>query len=100
MKDMLSHFFKETGYRMNRKEVFYMKKVIGIIIAIIGVIIAGFGISMKQKEAMAISIIGGADGPTSIFLAGKLGTSSFVGIMVVAVILLAIGVILVIKKKK
>ncbi len=25
------------------------------------------------KEAAAISIIGGADGPTSIFLAGKLG---------------------------
>ena len=34
--------------------------------------------------AAAISIIGGADGPTSIFLAGKLGQSSLMGPIAVA----------------
>jgi len=36
------------------------------------------------KAAAAISIIGGADGPTSIFLAGKLGQSSLMGPIAVA----------------
>ena len=37
----------------------------------------GFGFS--DQAAAAVSIIGGADGPTSIFLAGKLGQSSLMG---------------------
>lgn len=77
-----------------------MKKVIGIIIGIIGVIIAGFGISMKQKEAMAISIIGGADGPTSVFLAGKVGAIPITITIIVGVVLLVLGVVLFLKKKK
>ncbi len=36
------------------------------------------------KAAAAISIIGGADGPTSIFLAGKLGQTSLMGPIAVA----------------
>ncbi len=36
------------------------------------------------KEAAAISIIGGADGPTSIFLAGKLGQTAIMGPIAVA----------------
>ena len=36
------------------------------------------------KAAAAISIIGGADGPTSIFLAGKLGQSGLMGAIAVA----------------
>ena len=35
-----------------------------------------FLMGFNGKEAAAISIIGGADGPTSIFLAGKLGSSA------------------------
>ena len=31
-----------------------------------------FGIVLKLKENTAISIIGGADGPTSIYVAGKI----------------------------
>lgn len=41
----------------------------GIFAAYFGAIALGF----NDKAAAAISIIGGADGPTSIFLAGKLG---------------------------
>ena len=37
-----------------------------------------------DKAAAAISIIGGADGPTSIFLAGKLGQTNYLGPIAVA----------------
>lgn len=40
----------------------------GIFAAYLGAMVLGF----SDKAAAAISIIGGADGPTSIFLAGKL----------------------------
>ena len=43
-------------------------------------ILLGFG----DKSAAAISIIGGADGPTSIFLAGKLGQTELMGPIAVA----------------
>lgn len=77
-----------------------MKKVFGIVIAMIGIIVAAFAIDMKQKEAYAISIIGGADGPTSVFLAGKVGSSTSAGILVVGVVILVVGIILLLKKKK
>lgn len=38
----------------------------------------------NDKAAAAVSIIGGADGPTSIFLAGKLGQSGLMGPIAVA----------------
>ncbi|SFG56883.1 oxaloacetate decarboxylase, beta subunit [Lachnospiraceae bacterium C7] len=41
-------------------------------------------LGFNDKAAAAISIIGGADGPTSIFLAGKLGQSSLMGPIAVA----------------
>ncbi len=45
-----------------------------------------FAIFMKfnDKAAAAVSIIGGADGPTSIFLAGKLGQTGLMGPIAVA----------------
>ena len=52
----------------------------GIYAAYIMAIIMGF----NGKAAAAISIIGGADGPTSIFLAGKLGQSAYMGSIAVA----------------
>ena len=53
---------------------------IGIYSAYFLAIFMGFG----GKAAAAISIIGGADGPTSIFLAGKLGQTSLMGPIAVA----------------
>ena len=52
----------------------------GIFAAYIMAIFMGF----PDKAAAAISIIGGADGPTSIFLAGKLGQTEFMGPIAVA----------------
>ena len=52
----------------------------GIFAAYIMAIFMGF----PDKAAAAISIIGGADGPTSIFLAGKLGHTKYMGPIAVA----------------
>ena len=52
----------------------------GIYAAYFMAIFMGF----NDKAAAAISIIGGADGPTSIFLAGTLGQSEFMGPIAVA----------------
>ena len=41
-------------------------------------------LGINDKAAAAIAIIGGADGPTSIFLAGKLGQAEYMGPIAVA----------------
>ncbi len=53
---------------------------LGIYMAYFLAIFMGF----NGKAAAAISIIGGADGPTSIFLAGKLGQTELMGPIAVA----------------
>ena len=53
---------------------------LGIYLAYFLAIFMGF----NGKAAAAISIIGGADGPTSIFLAGKLGQTALMGPIAVA----------------
>ena len=53
---------------------------LGIYVAYFLAILLGF----NGKAAAAISIIGGADGPTSIFLCGKLGQTSLMGPIAVA----------------
>ena len=52
----------------------------GIFAAYLGAMAMGF----SDKAAAAISIIGGADGPTSIFLAGKLQQTAIMGPIAVA----------------
>ncbi|MBQ4046088.1 MAG: sodium ion-translocating decarboxylase subunit beta [Lachnospiraceae bacterium] len=52
----------------------------GIFAAYIGAMALGF----SDKAAAAIAIIGGADGPTSIFLAGKLSQTAIMGPIAVA----------------
>lgn len=53
---------------------------IGIFSAYLMAILLGFG----DKAAAAISIIGGADGPTSLFLCSKLGQTEYMGPIAVA----------------
>ena len=52
----------------------------GIFAAYLGAMAMGF----SDKAAAAISIVGGADGPTSIFLAGKLQQTAILGPIAVA----------------
>lgn len=53
---------------------------LGIFMAYLGAMALGF----TDAQAAAVSIIGGADGPTSIFLAGKLGQTRLLGAIAVA----------------
>ncbi|MGP1348763.1 MAG: sodium ion-translocating decarboxylase subunit beta [Stomatobaculum sp.] len=52
----------------------------GVYMAYLMAVLMGF----NGKAAAAISIIGGADGPTSIFLAGKMGQTEYLGAIAVA----------------
>ncbi len=73
-----------------------MKKVIGIIMILAG-LIAGclglsflfFGTSTVSSQSQAVSVIGGANGPTAVFVAGKADHSSMI-ISMIALIALAL----------
>ena len=58
--------------------------------------------TFMMQKGVAVSVIGGADGPTSIFLAGKVRGDSSMGIYLLSllVILLGIGILIYIRKKK
>lgn len=75
-----------------------MKRAAGLILGVSGVIIAAISVILKEKEraslSTAISIIGGADGPTSIFLAGKVGADFLTAGIIGGIILVILGIIL------
>jgi Na+-transporting methylmalonyl-CoA/oxaloacetate decarboxylase beta subunit len=82
-----------------------MKKIIGIVLLSIGVIsvLAGLAgiVTLLRANANSvpdIAIIGGADGPTAVFLAGKIGMPWF-GTIIAGVVLTIIGIILFKKEK-
>lgn len=55
--------------------------------------------NVKSNVASSVAIIGGADGPTSIFIAGKIGAPMY-GAIIVGIAVFAIGLLLVLLKKK
>lgn len=75
-----------------------MKKIVVILVGIIGVLLTIAGIVTKAKKATSIAIIGGADGPTSIFLAGKVGEDFSIGLIVIGLILVVLTIALWIRK--
>ena len=76
-----------------------MKKVLGIGSCIIGLLFVFLGAVMKMKENTAVSIIGGADGPTSVFIAGKINSDLAIVLILTGIILLVIAVIAYLKRK-
>lgn len=76
-----------------------MKKALGIVGCIIGFLLISIGGIMKAKEYTAVSIIGGADGPTSIFLAGSLNGELAISLILIGVVVLVITLIACLKKK-
>ena len=48
-----------------------MKRIVGIILAGIGIITVISGFLFKTAGQTSVAVIGSADGPTSIFIAGK-----------------------------
>lgn len=77
-----------------------MNKVIGIVLGLIGVAAAALGIMIRTNGKASISIIGGADGPTSIFLAGKVGGASSTITIIIGIIFVVIGVMAFTRRKK
>ena len=77
-----------------------MKKTMAIILGVMGLVLAGFSVVLKWKKQMSVSIIGGADGPTSIFLAGKVGNDFSVAGIVVGILFIVIAGFLMLRKKK
>lgn len=81
-----------------------MKKKIGIILGIILAAIAGaialiYGIYTNIKGTSSITLIGGADGPTSVFLAGKVN-SDFSMIVIIAGVIIVLAVLFLLFKRK
>ena len=77
-----------------------MRKIHGMVLAIIGIITVLFGIVLKIKENTVISVIGGADGPTSVFVAGKTSSVPVIISVILGIILLVIGIFIIIRKNK
>ncbi|WP_394916838.1 oxaloacetate decarboxylase [uncultured Robinsoniella sp.] len=82
-----------------------MKKIIKIIFILLGILgIIGIVFSIKTYfyKQKSITIIGGADGPTSIFIAGKVGNFHmlFIGGAILFAALLGILFFLIRKNKK
>lgn len=75
-----------------------MKKWITGILAAAACLAVAAGIYLKEKQSVAI--IGGADGPTSIFLAGKLNSDITNGMILLGVAVLAGIVVWQIKKRR
>jgi len=73
-----------------------MKK---IVIAIICIVL-GFIIYSLLTPPAAIGVIGGADGPTAVFVASKAVSSGFDTILFVGAILMVVGIGLIIRLKK
>ena len=75
-----------------------MKKILGIGLSGIGIATVIVTAILKLKKHMSISIIGGADGPTSVFIAGKVGNTSAVVGVIVGILLLVIGIFMIRRK--
>lgn len=75
-----------------------MKKVVGILVGILGCIALVCGGVMAVKDSSDVAVIGGADGPTSIFLAGKVGENFSLVMVVCGVVLIGVAVVFLVKK--
>lgn len=77
-----------------------MKKIIAIIVAVVGILLVALEVRAKVKDVAAVSIIGAADGPTAIFVAGKIGNGLLIGAILVGIVLVVAGVVIYRKIRK
>lgn len=76
-----------------------MKKVFWIVPCIVGMLFVSFWGIMKVKENTAVSIIGGADGPTSVFVVAKLNSVPISFLIVIGIVMLIVAIIFYSKRK-
>lgn len=80
-----------------------MKKVLTVALAAVGAGLFGIGVTSMTKKAVTYSVIGRADGPTSIFLAGKIGGSVWWALMITGGVIFGLSAALfafLVRKKK
>jgi Na+-transporting methylmalonyl-CoA/oxaloacetate decarboxylase beta subunit len=76
-----------------------MKKF-GLGMIALSIIIFITGVSMKIKQRAAIGIIGGADRPTSVFIAGKVPEGLGIMGILCGILLLGAGLYLIFRKNR
>ena len=76
-----------------------MKKVFGIGSCMIGMLLVISGCVMKLRGNTAVTVIGGADGPTSVFVAGKVNGDFSVMLILIGIVLMAIAAMIYWKRK-
>ena len=78
-----------------------MKKKIMVIIGLLVMLTVIFAVIVVNERNASLAIIGGADGPTTIFLAGTLGNGVLFAAILFGLIFLTLGIILfkIIKRK-
>lgn len=77
-----------------------MKNTISIICGILGIVGVLYGIVTKIKGNVSVSVIGGADGPTSVFLAGKLGNDYSTMAIIIGLGFIIISILLALISKR
>lgn len=76
-----------------------MKKIWFVILSAVGIALLVWGAVLNATESTSISIIGGADGPTAIFVTGDTGGHLSAILMVLGGVTLAGTAIAYLKKK-
>ena len=76
-----------------------MKKF-GVGIVALSIIVFISGLIMKTKQRAAIGIIGSADGPTSVFVAGKVPEGLGIMGILCGMLLLTVGLYLIFRKNR
>ena len=83
-----------------------MKRIVAIMADLAGAVLLAAGIMMKVKSQREVSVIGetmvigGADGPTSIFIAARVNYDALALLLIVgAVLLILLGIWMILKKK-
>ena len=72
--------------------------ILGALAAIAGVL--WIAVTLYTTKPHSYTIIGGADGPTSIFLAGKYGAGTIITAVISGLVLAVAGILLIVKKGK
>ena len=80
------------------KKIDFKKTLIGFIFGMLGGILIFLGTHFKIHSA-SIGIIGGADGPTSIFLAGKFPSAPNTIIVIIGIVCLVICLVKLFRKR-
>ncbi len=83
-----------------------MKRIVAIMADLAGAVLLAAGIMMKVKSQREVSVIGetmvigGADGPTSIFIAAKINHDTLALLLIVGAVLLILLSIWLITKRR